>query len=188
MHKINTRSYKKYQTDIKLEIFTLEWESFENICSAVQYIFPDISLYCKRLVENMNNVNIIMPSIDDYENNIEGIVLEGSIVMITKMLISGQIYNVMNQIFDILDTRNTNEEPDETHLTREEYNKNIVTKRVTKKYLNTTCLICQENILKNQTMSLTKCGHAFHSGCLRNWLTKKCINPTCPTCRFNLKE
>ena len=188
MHNINTRSHKKYNTYIKLEFFTFEWESFQNICSTVEYLFPDISLYCKRLVENTNNVNIFMPSIIDYQNNIEGIVLEGSIVMITKMLISGQIYNVMNEIFDMIDTENTEEEPQEIHLTPEEYKKNIVSKRVTKKYLDTTCLICQENIEKNQTMSLTKCGHAFHSKCLRNWLTKKCISPTCPTCRVNLKE
>ena len=50
------------------------------------------------------------------------------------------------------------------------------------------CVICMEEIKYGARISKTKCGHCFHSKCLRKWLVNNCNEPQCPCCRKNLIE
>jgi len=43
------------------------------------------------------------------------------------------------------------------------------------------CVICQENINKNEIIRKIKCNHYFHVDCIDQWLVN---NKTCPTCKF----
>lgn len=40
------------------------------------------------------------------------------------------------------------------------------------------CSICLSEIIKNDLVTVLKCGHLYHSACIRKWK-----NPTCPYCR-----
>ena len=42
-----------------------------------------------------------------------------------------------------------------------------------------TCCICLEEFV-DQKAILLKCGHLFHSGCIRDWAAK---SDNCPICR-----
>jgi len=44
------------------------------------------------------------------------------------------------------------------------------------------CVICLDNSTQNW-VSLTGCGHRFHSLCIERWFAEK---PTCPMCRSRL--
>lgn len=47
----------------------------------------------------------------------------------------------------------------------------------------TTCSVCMENFVKEDTLLKIGCGHAFHKDCLLPWLQ---TNNTCPVCRHEL--
>ena len=49
------------------------------------------------------------------------------------------------------------------------------------------CPICYEDI-GDFDICITKCGHCFHSKCLRRWLVNKCQTPECPCCRASLVD
>lgn len=42
------------------------------------------------------------------------------------------------------------------------------------------CMICMENIEKNELCKKLGCNHTFHSGCINSWLSR---NLECPLCR-----
>ena len=48
------------------------------------------------------------------------------------------------------------------------------------------CVICQEHVATRNTFSTRrlKCGHAYHTTCLMNWLV---AHDSCPTCREDLE-
>lgn len=48
-----------------------------------------------------------------------------------------------------------------------------------------TCSICLDDI--SNEIRPTKCGHYFHSSCMKNWSKNKSI-VNCPTCRTVLKQ
>ncbi|KMZ56707.1 hypothetical protein ZOSMA_92G00720 [Zostera marina] len=45
---------------------------------------------------------------------------------------------------------------------------------------NSSCSICQEQILKTETIVVLDCGHDYHFDCLKQWLL---IQNKCPNCR-----
>ena len=58
--------------------------------------------------------------------------------------------------------------------------------RFLKNYKKMECIICLQEYNDNETVSLIKCGHMYHTTCLYTWfLTKK----VCPLCddRIELK-
>lgn len=46
-----------------------------------------------------------------------------------------------------------------------------------------TCSICLSDFTASQEIRKTKCGHCFHTQCLKGWLN---VNHTCPLCRQDL--
>jgi hypothetical protein len=54
-----------------------------------------------------------------------------------------------------------------------------------KKEKNTNCSICLEKYKIGDEIIKLDCGHEFHSGCLKHWLT---THKTCPICRFNIRD
>jgi hypothetical protein len=52
-----------------------------------------------------------------------------------------------------------------------------------------TCCICMDDIPvmtdeNTKDITITKCGHIYHTGCVNKWLENK---DTCPTCRTKIK-
>ena len=41
------------------------------------------------------------------------------------------------------------------------------------------CIICLEELNKDETISIIKCGHLYHTTCIYTWFLKK---RTCPIC------
>lgn len=49
---------------------------------------------------------------------------------------------------------------------------------------DTTCSICQEDIVGTHTR-IRACNHPFHSQCIREWFT---MNTRCPVCRHDVRD
>lgn len=49
--------------------------------------------------------------------------------------------------------------------------------------VDTTCVICRENMLDPQGTKKLPCGHIFHTGCVRQWFQRQ---QKCPTCRKDI--
>ena len=45
------------------------------------------------------------------------------------------------------------------------------------------CVICLEDMGKNQELILIKCSHIYHKKCLEDWISK---NSICPLCDFKI--
>ena len=65
-------------------------------------------------------------------------------------------------------------------------NKNILEKEpdiceytVEEKLKGYECIICLEELNKDETISIIKCGHLYHTTCIYTWFLKK---RTCPIC------
>tara|TARA_B100000963_G_C22417035_1_gene575927 strand:+ start:172 stop:447 length:276 start_codon:yes stop_codon:yes gene_type:complete len=46
------------------------------------------------------------------------------------------------------------------------------------------CIICLEEFNENETVSITKCGHLYHTQCIYSWFLKK---RTCPICDIEIR-
>ena len=46
---------------------------------------------------------------------------------------------------------------------------------------NNECIICLDNMKKDDDIIIIKCGHKYHKTCLMKWFNKKKI---CPECDF----
>ena len=46
---------------------------------------------------------------------------------------------------------------------------------------NNECIICLDNMKKDDDIIIIKCGHKYHKPCLMKWFNKKKI---CPECDF----
>lgn len=45
------------------------------------------------------------------------------------------------------------------------------------------CVICQDDIEKNDIIRTVKCAHSFHLNCIDTWLSE---NKKCPTCKYEI--
>ena len=54
---------------------------------------------------------------------------------------------------------------------------------IEKKTKEESCSICLCEYIPGEHISITKCGHSFHSGCLTEWFMNKLI---CPMCNTNI--
>ncbi|KAK9271293.1 hypothetical protein L1049_026883 [Liquidambar formosana] len=50
------------------------------------------------------------------------------------------------------------------------------------------CSICQEEYNDGEDLGTLECGHDFHSGCIKQWLTLKNLCPICKTTALNGRE
>lgn len=68
--------------------------------------------------------------------------------------------------------KNTNEK-----TKKEKYQSFILNKD----FESNECIICLENITKDEEVTIIECGHLYHKNCLMEWFKKKKI---CPKCDF----
>jgi hypothetical protein len=118
------------------------------------------------------------------------LLLYGSVSSMAAALHSNKIHELFNDILDMISDitiQNEEEVPIPIRMNRNEYNDIIGIRNAIAKDCDQTCTICLEGIQRRQRISVTKCGHYFHSKCLKNWLIKSCSAPECPCCRMNLK-
>ena len=52
---------------------------------------------------------------------------------------------------------------------------------IDKEFTNNECIICLDNMKKDDDIIIIKCGHKYHKTCLMKWFNKKKI---CPECDF----
>ena len=52
---------------------------------------------------------------------------------------------------------------------------------------NNECIICLDNMKKDDDIIIIKCGHKYHKTCLMKWFNKKKICPECHQARKLLK-
>ena len=76
------------------------------------------------------------------------------------------------------------------NLSKNKDNKKIGKELKTEKFLefkilgnfeNNECIICLDNMKKDDDIIIIKCGHKYHKTCLMKWFNKKKI---CPECDF----
>ncbi|KMZ56393.1 hypothetical protein ZOSMA_96G00690 [Zostera marina] len=70
---------------------------------------------------------------------------------------------------------------DRRHMLSEEMiSKNLRKSQANSSQENSSCSICQEQILQNETIVMLDCGHDYHFDCIKQWLL---IQNKCPNCR-----
>ena len=85
-------------------------------------------------------------------------------------------------------------QPVSIRMTVEEFDTQIetcnMTKTIREKYNthNSVCIICQDDINLKQKCSILKCGHIYHTKCIKTWLVETCEKPTCPCCREDVRH
>ena len=50
---------------------------------------------------------------------------------------------------------------------------------VDKEFENNECIICLENMIKDDKIKILECGHIYHYNCINDWFKK--VNE-CPVC------
>ncbi len=77
------------------------------------------------------------------------------------------------------------EHPSDTQHSKEEIQQRLgPMKRMNSSESSFPCLICHEDIKKNQFYrQLPTCEHKYHKKCIDRWIFQ---HPTCPTCRKNI--
>ena len=58
-------------------------------------------------------------------------------------------------------------------------NKSYIEYVVQKEFENSECIICLEEMKKNEIVIILRCGHSYHKKCLFEWFKKKKICPLC---------
>jgi len=48
-----------------------------------------------------------------------------------------------------------------------------------KEFDNNECIICLENMIKNDHINMLDCGHMYHNKCISEWFT---VKKECPIC------
>ncbi len=164
--RYETRQYKDYNK-IANVILNIENEDFDKSIYTLEFLlsllFPNIHNYINtfNLKNNINHVSLRI------ENN--KLFINGSLIFIYNMLVKNSLYPIINNL------RNS-------PYTFNEFMKNIKHKKCTHNE-NKTCVICLEDIKKNQVMSTTCCGHSYHYHCLYECFVRSKSKPVCPCCR-----
>jgi len=179
MHGYNTRSSHKYKNNIGIVFNNVNEDTLGKVISIISVFYPDISNYYDRGSVSGNQSIIIEP----LENRDDSIRFIGSVSSIINILHSGYIYTMLDTLANHVD-----EKSQPTRITTVEYNNIIGNKLATTDNIVNDCSICLESIHINDVISVTKCNHTYHEGCLREWLTHECNVPSCPTCRCDLSK
>ena len=199
MHLYNTRSQKKYMDSKIMLEFTKplhEWNmddfvnNFNEIINNISYLteafYPDLRNYIGRVNHAQHPIFIHQQKLIENDK----LVLYGSASSLVRSLYSDEIEYLFNDIFEMITSihEELNEPPPPKRLTKQEFNDYIGITTAKKAERDEVCVICMEEIKYGARISKTKCGHCFHSKCLRKWLVNNCNEPQCPCCRKNLIE
>jgi len=185
LHTYNTRSSEKYTDTISIELLDNNLDTISYTVDELIWfmclIYPDLDKYYQRPnhIENYIDVHLL-----NDENR--GTILKGGVSSIARMLITGSVFRILDEIEDY---NQPEEELEDVHVTMTsvQYKSIIGTRKATIKDTHECCAICCDEIKHKTTVSETLCGHVYHSKCLRKWITKECRLPTCPTCRADLR-
>lgn len=182
LHSYNTRSSEKYTDMISVELHDHDRSTVQELIILLAFIYPDLDKYYNRPNNIESYIDILVSNSDN-----QSIIFLGGVSSLSKLMISGIIFRMLDEI-------NSYSQPEENMedvkimMSPSEYKSIIGTKKASIKDSKESCTICCEAIKQKSTVSITSCGHTYHSKCLRKWLTKECRVPTCPTCRKDLRE
>tara|TARA_B100001093_G_C26700756_1_gene958957 strand:+ start:54 stop:974 length:921 start_codon:yes stop_codon:yes gene_type:complete len=197
MHSYNTRSQEKYMDNKIILEFSKplhEWNmddfvnNFNEIINNIGYLteafYPDLRNYLGRVNHERHPLFIHQQKLIENDK----LLLYGSASSLIRSLYSDEIEYLFNDIFDMISsmTDELSEPPPPERLTKKEFTDYIGVTRAIKKDCDEVCVICMDKIKYGARISKTKCGHCFHSRCLRKWLVNNCHEPQCPCCRKNL--
>jgi len=104
--------------------------------------------------------------------------------------------SIRQYVQNLLENNRTIEDfwkPINIHISNEDFEKNIIHTRMSKKLqikllCDNTCTICLETIRPNQITTILGCRHVFHKKCAKEWFTQKCNKPVCPSCRSDIRK
>lgn len=91
---------------------------------------------------------------------------------------NGQIFNAFNQILSNINMPLENED---VKVTLEDEDIEKIDTIILDKDLDRKCSVCMMDFKKGDELSVLKCKHEFHKGCIVQWL--KNYNYRCPVCR-----
>lgn len=194
VHKYNTRNKTDYVHDpisLTFKEPILEWRNsdewrwtmgsvIEQVGNIIEHLYGD----CDHISES-DYPRIVGNTTDDNQMMIYGEAL--SLLYAIKHCF---IHNIMDNIistFSDVDT-DMSSPPPPVRFTNKEFKEMLPIINAKKEHTVHTCAICMEDIKVRTRICMTKCGHCFHSRCLRTWLVSKCQTPQCPCCRASLVD
>jgi len=192
VHKYNTRNKNNYVKDPISLILTEpvdEWSDSDEFRRSMGSVIEQIGNILKHLYRDCDDI-----SPDDYpqmifnynymvENN--QLMLYGEASSLLYAAKNGYVHGLIDNILSLI-----NEIPDDissppppVRFTMKEFKEILPIINAKREHTIHTCAICMEDIKVRSRICMTKCGHCFHSRCLRRWLVNKCQTPQCPCCR-----
>tara|TARA_Y100000389_G_C17470616_1_gene530279 strand:- start:10466 stop:11371 length:906 start_codon:yes stop_codon:yes gene_type:complete len=197
-HTYNTRKMKEYSNDPISITFTkpvtdwFESEDFHNsmntIISYLGTILGHLYPYCDTNISDDKIANIVVNSNFMIENSQLMIYGEASSLLaaVKKNCINDLVDNILNMINQV--EEDMSEPPPPVRLSLDKFKEILPIINAKKEHTIHTCAICMEDIKVRSRICMTKCGHCFHSKCLKKWLVNKCQTPQCPCCRKSLLD
>ena len=88
------------------------------------------------------------------------------------------IYNYFNNLSKKKDNI---KEKEVKEVKEEKQEKQFLEFKILGNFENNECIICLDNMKKDDDIIIIKCGHKYHKTCLMKWFNKKKI---CPECDF----
>ena len=192
VHKYNTRTKNDYiQDPISLTLTQpiFEWSDsaefrssmgsvIEQVGNIIEHLYGDCDHILEsdypRIIANMTNNNEMM--------------IYGEALSLLYAIKHYVIHNIMDNIISTFSDVHTDmsSPPPPVRFTSKEFKEILPIINAKKEHTIHTCAICMEDIKVRSRICMTKCGHCFHSRCLRTWLVSKCQTPQCPCCRESL--
>ena len=135
------------------------------------------SIYSSIILNNDSEFENMFGGLDEYDEEYND-----------DEYLSNSFFNrIVNRIIDPIESvlnRSLEEQPSLEKNKKEIYVESFKYETIIEKK-EKKCSICLEEFLNDEDVSLIKCGHIFHSSCIKEWSTYKI---TCPVCRSELKE
>lgn len=195
IHGYNTRCKHKYLNDymtVTINYSVNQWEDsgfFENhdvVLKGIMKFLESFHPYIKNITDwdAFEDIPVIIHT--DHLSETGNMMFYTSPIGMARAIVTGAISDIITNIHTGFNNVDISEEPE--RMTMFQYNDLIGVRNSTKADTCHTCSICMEDIKLRLIISVTKCGHYFHSKCLKRWLVNKCSKPRCPCCREKLSD
>jgi len=197
-HNYNTRKMKEYSSDPISITFTkpvTEWFESEDFHNSMNTIISYLGKILGHLYHDRDTnvsaekiANIIVNSNFMIENSQLMLYGEASSILaaVKNNCISDLVDNILNMIHGV--EEDMSEPPPPVRLSLAKFKEILPIINAKKEHTIHTCAICMEDIKVRSRICMTKCGHCFHSRCIKKWLVNKCQTPQCPCCRKSLSD